>query len=104
MIKFILVAILKMFMGFVGITLTDDVEVYTIPEAQVEVLQDMEYEVILDKELYYGKDEEYYINFVGMEADNGSEYYTLVYESDEFDFELVSDEKGNVLYYTITRY
>lgn len=104
MLKLMLVMVVKMFMGFVDVTLVDDTEVYLVSEQEQQMLEDMNYETIMEKEVYFGEEDEYYFDFIGIEADNGQEYFTLYYESDEFDFGISTDANGKVLYYIITRY
>ncbi len=104
MVKFILTMVIKMFMSFVGMTLVEDTEVYNVDDAYVTKYEEMDYTEILNYEMYLDKEEEQNIDFIGVEYEDGTEMYGLVYDCNEFEFQIVTNNTGDILAYNILYY
>lgn len=99
----ILVMVLKMWMAFVGATLTDDVEVYLVDEEAYEELYDeMDYQAFLDYEKYFDVDEESGFALEGIEYENGDVYYSLGFINDDFTFGAAFNDNYELVYYSIS--
>lgn len=91
-------------MSFVGMTLVEDTEVFNVDEAFITKYEEMDFIEILDYQMYLDKEEEQSIDFVGVEYDDGTEMYGLVYDCDEFEFQIVCDSTGSILAYNMSYY
>ena len=100
----ILTIIVKMFMAFVAQTCVDDTTVILMNEDVYNSYENMDYEEILSYEKYLDKAEEQELTLVGYEFDNGSEFYVLDYDCNDFEFGIAVDENYNLVAYGISWY
>ena len=104
MLKFMLIMLVKMFMSFVGLTLTEDVEVYNCDaEAFAAEHEDHEMDDPTFEKVFELSDEEQF-GLSGYECTCGEEYYMFAYDNEDYYFVMFSDHSGQILYYTIEYY
>lgn len=100
----ILTIVLKMFMAFVSQTVLEDTEVVLMDESSYEMYGEMDYDEILTKEWYLDKYEEQSVSLYGYEYENEQIFYVLYYDCNDFEFDIVISESGELVGYGMYLY
>lgn len=105
MMNFVLMLLVKAFMSFAGVTLTEDAEVYLVDyDAYETKYEEMDYNETINFERYFDKEEEVGIYINGVVYDNGDEFYLIDFDNNDFNFGIVVDGSYDVIAYTMSWY